>query len=70
MSSVPTPTKTAPVIITLIIATEAPETPSVSDLMNILTTAKAAKDFNAKYGTVTGSVVIGKQKYKLEDGAQ
>ncbi len=55
--------------ITLTIATTAPETPSVSDLMKILTTAKEVKASNAKYDDVTGTVLIGKQKYKLEDGA-
>jgi hypothetical protein len=37
--------------------------------MTILTTAKEAKALNAKFGVITGDVVIGKRKYKLEDGA-
>lgn len=67
MTTIPAPTKTAPVIITLTITTTAPETPNVSDLMKIVTTAKAIATENAKHGTVTGTLTIGKQKYKLED---
>lgn len=68
MTTIPAPTKTAPVIIDLKIATTAPETPSVSDLLNIVTSAKAIAAENSKHGAVTGTLTIGKQKYKLEDG--
>jgi hypothetical protein len=67
MITIPAPTKTAPVIITLTIATTAPENPSVGDLLKIVTVAKSIASENAKHGTVTGTLSIGKQKYKLED---
>lgn len=70
MSSIPTPAKTAPVVITLTITSSAPETPTVSQLLKIVTDAKAIAAENAKHGAVTGTLTIGKQKYKLEDGAQ
>lgn len=71
MSSIPSPTKTATVVVNLTIEMPpASAEPSVADLLRILSRAKELQTANKQFGIVTGDVVIGKQKYKLEDGAQ
>jgi hypothetical protein len=70
MSSIPTPAKNAPVVVNLTItmALGAAEF-SIADLLKVISRAKEIKAANSQFGVVTGDVVIGKQKYKL-DGAE
>jgi hypothetical protein len=67
MTTIPAPTKTAPVVITLTITSAAPENPNIADLTAIIAKARAVAAESAKHGTVTGTLTIGKQKYKLEE---
>lgn len=69
MSSIPTATKPPAVTMTFTVTMNLPGNPGLDMLGKIRTTATEAKAALAKLGgTVSGEVVIGKQKFQLEDG--
>jgi len=66
MSTIPTQTKAAAVTMTFTVSLNLPANPNLATLETMRTTAAEAKATLAKLGgTVTGHVIIGKQKFEL-----
>jgi hypothetical protein len=69
MSSVPAPTKPAAYSIHLTVKGPIQDSITLAELSKVIHQANELKTLAAEYGDVDGEVVIGKQKFKLEDGA-
>jgi len=67
MSTVPAPTKTPTVTITLTVTRSAPDNMTIAELTKQTDEAKRLVSVAKEFGTVTGHIAIGKQKYSLED---
>lgn len=68
MSTISAPPKPATVTMTFTVSMNLPSNPSLTTLDKLRQAAAEAKLALAKLGgTITGSVTIGKQKFKLED---
>lgn len=70
MSTVPTQTRPPAVTMTFTVTMNLPAEPSLQTIERVVTSAREAKGALEKLGgVITGEVTIGKQKFKLENGA-